>query len=62
MNRKYALAIGVAAVLMTTAANAAPARIDEVQAPRGQEDVQAPRAQDEIQAPRGQDEIQAPRQ
>ena len=65
MNRTQALAIGLATVLMTTAAHAAPDR-EEVQAPRGQdvqaprgEDVQAPRSQD-VQAPRGQD-VQAPR-
>ena len=57
MKRTQALAIGLATVLMTTAAHAAPDR-EEVQAPRGQE-VQAPRGQD-VQAPRGQD-VQAPR-
>ena len=57
MKRTQALAIGLATVLMTTAAHAAPDR-EEVQAPRGQ-DVQAPRGQD-VQAPRGQD-VQAPR-
>jgi hypothetical protein len=57
MKRTQALAIGLATVLMTTAAHAAPDR-ENVQAPRGQ-DVQAPRGQD-VQAPRGQD-VQAPR-
>jgi hypothetical protein len=61
MNRMNAVALGLAAVLMTTAANAAPPPLDEVQAPRGQEDVQAPRSQDDVQAPRGQDQTQAPR-
>lgn len=60
MNRIYALALGLASVLMATAANASPPP-DEIQAPRGQEDVQAPRGQDEVQAPRGQDQTQAPR-
>jgi len=68
MNRTHALAIALATVLMTTAANAAPPDRDEVQAPRGQEEIQAPRGQEvqaprgqEVQAPRGQEEIQAPR-
>jgi hypothetical protein len=61
MNRMYALAIGLAAVLMATAANAAPPPLDEIQAPRGQEEVQAPRGQDQTQAPRGQDQVEAPR-
>ena len=52
MNRMNAVALGLAAVLMTTAANAAPPPVDEVQAPRGQEDVQAPRSQDDVNAPR----------
>jgi hypothetical protein len=52
MNRMYALALGLAAVVMASAANAAPPPVDETQAPRGQEDVQAPRCQDEVQAPR----------
>jgi len=58
MKRTQALAIGLATVLMTTAAHAARPDREEVQAPRGQ-DVQAPRS-DEVQAPRGQD-VQAPR-
>jgi hypothetical protein len=66
MKRTQAIAIGLATVLMTTAAHAArpdredvqAPRSDEVQAPRGQ-DMQAPRS-DEVQAPRGQD-VQAPR-
>ena len=69
MTRTYALAIGLATVLMTTTANAAPPDRDEVQAPRGQEvqpprgqEVQAPRdRQDDVQAPRSQDDVQAPR-
>jgi hypothetical protein len=59
MNRMYALAMGLAAVLTATVAHAAPPPIDDFQAPRGQQDVQAPRSQD-VQAPRGQDH-QAPR-
>jgi hypothetical protein len=43
MNRMYALAIGLAAALMATVANAAPPPIDEIQAPRSQDEVQAPR-------------------
>ena len=58
MKRTQALAIGLATVLMTTAAHAARPDREEVQAPRGQ-DVQAPRS-DEVQAPRDQD-VQAPR-
>ncbi len=55
MKRTQAIAIGLATVLMTTAAHAAPDR-EEVQAPRGQ-DVQASRGQD-VQAPRGQHDVQ----
>ena len=55
MKRTQAIAIGLATVLMTAAAHAAPDR-EEVQAPRGQE-VQAPRGQD-VQAPRGQHDVQ----
>jgi GAF domain-containing protein len=55
MKRTQAIAIGLATVLMTAAAHAAPDR-EEVQAPRGQ-DVQAPRGQD-VQAPRGQHDAQ----
>jgi hypothetical protein len=58
MKRTQAIAIGLATVLMTTAAHAAGPDREDVQAPRGQ-DVQAPRS-DEVQAPRGQD-VQAPR-
>jgi hypothetical protein len=47
MKRTQALAIGLATVLMTTAAHAAPDR-ENVQAPRGQ-DVQAPRGQHDVQ-------------
>jgi hypothetical protein len=57
MNRTTAIAIGLATVLMATAAANAQ-RPEEVQAPRSQ-DVQAPRGQD-VQAPRSQD-VQAPR-
>ena len=55
MKRTQALAIGLATVLMTTAAHAAPDR-EEAQAPRSDE-VQAPRGQ-EVQAPRGQHDLQ----
>ena len=58
MKRTHAIAIGLATVLMTTAAHAARPDREEAQAPRGQE-VQAPRS-DEVQAPRS-DEVQAPR-
>ena len=49
-----AAVLGLATVLMTTAAYADVQRPDAVQAPRSQE-IQAPRADrlDEIQAPRG---------
>ena len=53
MKRTQALAIGLATVLMTTAAHAA--RPDE-DVPRGPE-VQAPRGE-EVQAPRGQHGVQ----
>jgi len=60
MNRRYAVVLGLAAVLMSSAAYAAPDR-DEVQAPRDQETVQAPRTQ-QTQAPQGrEDDVQAPR-
>jgi hypothetical protein len=58
MKRTQAIAIGLATVLMTTAAHAARPDRDDVQASRSNE-VQAPRS-DEVQAPRGQD-VQAPR-
>ena len=56
MKRTHAIAIGLATVLMTTAAHAARPDREEAQAPRGQE-VQAPRGQ-EVQAPRGQHDLQ----
>ncbi len=55
MKRTQAIAIGLATVLMTTAAHAAPDR-EDVQAPRSDE-VQAPRGQD-VQASRGQHDVQ----
>jgi hypothetical protein len=58
MKRIQAIAIGLATVLMTTAAHAARPDRENVQAPRS-EDVQAPRS-NEVQAPRS-DEVQAPR-
>lgn len=61
MNRMNAFAIGLIALLMATAANAATPPVDAIQAPRGQEDVQAPRGQEDVQAPRGQDKVEAPR-
>ena len=61
MKRTHVLALGLATVLMATAANAAPADREEVQAQRDQQ-VQAPRERpDEVQAPRGQEPVQAPR-
>ena len=44
MKRIHALALGLATVLMATAAHAAPPPPDEIQAPRGQDKVEAPRA------------------
>ena len=62
MKRTHALALGLATVLIATAAHAAPPPPDEIQAPRGQA-VEAPRDRpDDVQAPRGQDKIEAPRQ
>ena len=53
MNKTYAIALGLATMLVTTAA--AHAAQDVVQAPRDQDVVQAPRGQDQdvVQAPRG---------
>ena len=48
MKRTQAIAIGLATVLMTTAAHAARPDREEVQAPRGQ-DVQAPRGRHDVQ-------------
>ena len=48
MKRTHAIAIGLATVLMTTAAHAARPDREEAQAPRGQE-VQAPRGQHDLQ-------------
>ena len=47
MKRTQALAIGLATVLMTTAAHAERPDREEVQAPRGQ-DVQAPRGRHDV--------------
>jgi hypothetical protein len=42
-NKAVALVLTLAAVLVATAANAAPPTRDEIQAPRGEDRVEAPR-------------------
>ena len=51
MKRTIAIAMGVATILMTGAANAQRSEREEIQAPRGQE-IQAPRGNDQISMPR----------